>query len=59
MKDIESAVCEDIKARQRKGVVKYGTTVADNPLSRQEWLEHLYQELLDAAIYTKRLMAKP
>lgn len=54
MRDIEAAVCKDIKARQRKGVVKYGVTVANNSLTQREWLTHLYEELLDAAIYAKR-----
>lgn len=51
---IEKAVCEDIARRQALGVAKYGTTVADNPLSLREWCNHLYEELLDAAVYTKR-----
>jgi hypothetical protein len=51
---IEAQVCLDIENRQRMGIVKYGTTVADNPLSLSEWLEHAYQEALDMAIYLKR-----
>jgi hypothetical protein len=30
---IEAIVCADIAERQRLGVAKYGTTVADNPLA--------------------------
>ncbi len=52
--DIEAAVCEDILARQRVGLAKYGVSVADNPLSQREWQRHLYEELLDSAIYLKR-----
>lgn len=52
----EAAVCEDIRRRQQLGVAKYGTTVADNPLSRQEWLRHAYQEALDLAVYLRRLI---
>lgn len=55
---IEAAVCEDIAARQQLGINKYGTTVADNQLSLREWLEHQYQELLDAAVYCRRAMAE-
>lgn len=40
-----------IEERQQLGIRKYGTTVADNPLSLREWLVHQLQELLDAAIY--------
>jgi len=51
---IEKLVCEDIESRQIKGLNKYGTTVADNPLSLREWLQHQYEELLDAAVYCRR-----
>lgn len=54
--DVESAVCEDIKRRQRQGIAKYGTTVAANPLSQREWLTHAYEEALDLAIYLKRII---
>ncbi len=54
MKDIESQVCEDIKARQQIGILKYGCTVANNPLPLREWLEHAYQESLDLPIYLKK-----
>lgn len=56
--DIESAVCADIKARQELGKVKYGTTVAANPLPLREWLNHAYQECLDQAIYLRRSIAE-
>lgn len=51
---IEAEVCKDIAERQRKGVAKYGVTVADNPLSLKEWLQHAYEESLDLPIYLKR-----
>lgn len=50
----EKEVIEDIKKRQQLGILKYGTTVADNPLSHVEWLQHAYEEALDFAIYLKR-----
>jgi hypothetical protein len=53
---IEALVCEDIAARQKMGVAKYGTTVESNPLSHKEWLQHAYEECLDQAIYLKRAM---
>jgi hypothetical protein len=52
--DTEALVCVDIRYRQQLGLNKYGTTVAQNPLELRQWLEHQYQELLDAAIYCKR-----
>jgi len=56
MTDTETAVCADILDRQQKGIGKYGTTLAENPLLLRDWLEHQYQELLDAALYCKRAM---
>lgn len=50
----EGEVCKDIAQRQAFGMNKYGVSVRDNPLSLRQWLEHLYQEQLDACVYTKR-----
>lgn len=52
----EARVCEDITRRQAFGLNKYGMQVAHNPLVLREWLQHQYEELLDAAIYCKRAM---
>ena len=54
--DIESSVCMDILKRQQLGIRKYGTTVSENPLPLRAWLQHQYEELLDAAVYCKRAM---
>lgn len=54
---IERQVCIDIANRQQMGLKKYGQTVADNPCSTKQWHQHLYEELMDAAIYTKKLIA--
>ena len=56
MIDTESQVIADIQQRQQRGLAKYGTTVGSNPLPLREWLQHQYEELLDAAIYCKRAM---
>ena len=50
----EGKVCDDIAARQRMGVNKYGTTVCANPLELKQWLQHAYEEALDQAIYLRR-----
>lgn len=55
---IEALVCEEITLRQQKGINKYGTTVADNPLSLREWLQHALEESLDQAIYLRRAIAE-
>lgn len=49
-------MCVDIAYRQQQGLSKYGTTVADNPLTLRQWLQHAYEEALDQAIYLKRAM---
>lgn len=59
----EARVIEDIARRQALGIAKYGTTVAENPLALRQWLQHAYEEHLDAAVYLRRaieeLDAKP
>ena len=50
----EKRVCELIAARQRFGRNKYGTTVAENPLSLRAWCTHALEEALDLAIYLQR-----
>ena len=54
----EAKVCEIIAIRQRMGVAKYGTTVSKNPLTLRQWHVHHLEELLDAAIYTARIIEK-
>lgn len=54
----EAEVCADIAKRQERGIDKYGTTVADNPLSHRDWLTHAYEECLDQAVYLKRAIAE-
>lgn len=51
---IEAEVIADIAKRQQLGIVKYGTTVEQNPLELRQWLQHGYEEALDLAIYLKR-----
>lgn len=55
---IEAMVCDDIAKRQQVGIAKYGTTVAENPLTHAQWLQHAYEECLDMAVYLKRAMAE-
>lgn len=54
LKDTEYQVIQDIMERKKRGLGKYGVSVSDNPLTLREWLQHQYEELLDAAIYCKR-----
>lgn len=55
---IEAIVCADIARRQAVGIAKYGVTVAENPLSLREWLQHAYEETLDKAVYLRRAIAE-
>lgn len=50
----QALVCRDIAKRQAFGMSKYGVSVAENPLNTEQWLTHLYEELLDGAVYAKR-----
>ena len=52
----EARVCADIAKRQELGINKYGVTVADNQLDQRTWLQHMYEELLDGAVYARRLI---
>ena len=52
---IVEKVIESYRERSNKGIAKYGTTMADNPLSTLEWLQHLQEELMDATLYIERL----
>jgi len=50
----EARVCQDIAKRQQVGLKKYGVSIEQNQLNLKEWMQHQYEELLDAAIYCKR-----
>ncbi len=52
----EGRVCADIARRQSVGMAKYGKTVEGNLLPLRAWHQHHYEELLDAAIYVKRII---
>lgn len=48
--------------RSKVGIKKYGCTTAGAGLDRLEWIKHLREELLDAAVYLEAMMnmeAKP
>lgn len=52
------SVMKDLNDRSNVGINKYGTTLDRDDLSHVEWLTHMYQELLDAALYCKTLINK-
>lgn len=56
MSRIEDDVCKKIKARSEVGKEKYGVTMEQEVLSIREWLVHLQEELMDAAVYVEKLL---
>jgi thermostable 8-oxoguanine DNA glycosylase len=56
MKDkITEAIIEDLKSRSERGIKKYNTTLDQN--NKDDYMNHLYEELLDAAQYAKKEMS--
>ena len=56
MSSIEDEVCKKIQARSDVGKEKYGVTMEEEILSIREWLNHLQQELMDAAVYAEKVL---
>ena len=56
MSKIEDEVCNKIKARSEVGKEKYGVTMEEEILSMRQWLVHLQEELMDAAVYVEKLL---
>lgn len=55
MSKIIDAVKQDLDSREAKGLETYGTTLDRQDLTEGEWLNHLYEELLDAVCYIKKM----
>lgn len=53
---ILAAVIADLRRRELKGLKTYGTTMDRTDLSHAEWLNHLYEEVLDSAVYLKKVI---
>lgn len=51
---VVEAVRQDLLERSQRGIQKYGKTLDRTDLNLKDWLAHSYEELLDAALYTKR-----
>ena len=52
---ITDAVVVQLRTRAEKGKSKYGTTMERDDLTLMEWLQHLQEELMDAAVYVEKL----
>jgi len=51
---VVEAVRDDLLRRSQIGIKKYGVTLERNDLNLRDWLQHAYEEHLDAANYLKR-----
>jgi hypothetical protein len=52
---ITEAVVDDLRSRSKVGIKKYNTTLDQN--NKDDYMNHLYEELLDAAQYIKKEMS--
>lgn len=43
------------RSRSKRGIQKYGVTLESNELTNTEWLQHLQEELMDAALYVEKI----
>jgi hypothetical protein len=53
-KNVE-AVRQAMYERMSKGYQKYGTTTERTDIDLMGWLQHLQEELMDAAVYVERI----
>lgn len=51
--DITAGLMEMLRSRDEHGQRKYGTTLDRDDLSFDDWMQHLLEELLDAAGYVQ------
>ena len=51
-------VCDQLVNRSNVGFEKYGVTLQDDAGGLMKWLQHLQEELLDAANYIEKLKTK-
>lgn len=56
MSKIEESVIEKIRNRAKVGESKYGVTMERNDLSFLQWMKHLQEELMDAAVYVEKII---
>ena len=56
MSKIEEQVINKLRSRAAAGKAKYGTTMERTDLTNAEWLKHLQEELMGAAVYVEKLL---
>ena len=52
------SVCQRHLLRAEEGLKKYGVTAERTDLSPSDWLRHLQEDLMDAAVYIERFLAE-
>lgn len=52
---IVQTIIKEFEERSEIGQKKYGTTLAGNNLTPEEWIEHAKQELMDCILYLETL----
>jgi hypothetical protein len=53
---ILTKVIEDIRKREAKGVLEYGTTLDRKDINEKEWIYYAYEEALDLALYLRKII---
>jgi hypothetical protein len=56
MSKIEESVINKIRERADIGKNKYGVTMERDDLNIIQWLTHLQEELMDAAVYLEKVI---
>jgi len=52
--NVENVVSQ-LRAREERGLSKYGVNTERTDLSTLEWLQHLQEELMDGAVYVEKI----
>jgi hypothetical protein len=52
---VVQSVINKFKQRSEVGIKKYGTTMDRDDLTRDEWITHISEELMDALLYLEKL----
>ena len=53
-KNVDNVITQ-LRAREQKGMIKYGVNTERTDLTTLEWLQHLQEELMDACVYIEKL----
>ncbi len=51
---VVQSVINKFKQRSEVGIKKYGTTMDRDDLTRDEWITHISEELMDALLYLEK-----